>query len=182
MNIPSPSNSRFLSSVVPCHICRILGRRTFRIGPMSAALIALMVTACGTGGHEYWLYPEPRLDPAEEAVLIIRSMDLVLAVDEEETAVRCWGEVGGPRPYSQGVPSCRLHIQPGDHVVTFSPGPNAQRTATLTFSADPGKEYGMDWSACTQGSVSPAHQRVRTCYVNVVEIADSSSSYPSSPR
>jgi hypothetical protein len=131
--------------------------------------------ACGTGGREHWLYPGPHLEGSEEAVFIAQEEDQILAIDEEETAIRCWGEARGPRPYGQRLAFCRLHIQPGDHVVVFSPGPNSRDRIRLSFTALPGRSYGLDWSAC-RGSVNQTHQR--TCLVNVVEIAGTPSGSP----
>ena len=130
---------------------------------------SLLFVACGSGSREHWLYPGPRLEGSEDAVFVAQESDHVLAIDEEETAIRCWGEARGPRPYRQRLALCRLHIRPGDHVVVFSPGPNSRTRVRLGFTAAPGKSYALDWSAC-RGSVNQTHQR--TCLVNVVEVTE----------
>lgn len=158
--------------------CRPLGLGGDRIPRPSLASMALaplltLAVACGTGSREYWLYPEPRLEGSEDAVFIAREDDQILAIDDEETAIRCWGELRGPRPYSQRDSLCRLHLRPGEHTVVFSPGPNSRDRVRLEFTALPGRSYGLDWSAC-RGSVNQTYQR--TCLVNVVELAVSPSS------
>jgi len=163
------------SRLVACRPLVSGGDRIPRPGLTSLVLASLLTlaVACGTGGREYWLYPGPRLEGPEDAVFVAREDDQILAIDDEETAIRCWGELRGPRPYGQRDSSCRLHIRPGEHIVVFSPGPNSRDRVRLEFTALPGKSYGLDWSAC-RGSVNQTYQR--TCLVNVVELAVSPSS------
>jgi len=130
---------------------------------------ALLAVACGGGGLEYWLYPAPHLEKAQEAIFIAEVQHPVLAIDGEEMAERCWGDlVRHPQAYQQRSMPCHLHIRPGKHTVVFHPGANSLERSQLDFTAEAGKSYGLDWTGC-MGSLNQRHQR--TCVVNVREVS-----------
>jgi len=115
----------------------------------SLALVTLVVAGCGTGGLNYWLYPEPHLPETEEAVFVAYESHQLLAIDGEDTSVKCWGGPRAPQAYSRPDVLCRLHIRAGEHSVVFHPTANSRERRTLTFTALPGKSYGLDRSGCT---------------------------------
>ena len=139
----------------------------FRSSLTTLMFAALVTAACGSGVREHWLYPAPHLVEGEGAVFIAHESHRVLEIDGEETAIRCWGEAQGPRPYAQEGSPCRLHIRPGEHTVTFSPAANSRDRVRVNFTARPGASYGLDWSTC-RGSLGQTHQA--TCRVDVIEL------------
>ena len=56
------------------------------------ALVSSLIAGCTGGGSQYWLYPEPHLPPAEEAVFVAYESHRVVSIDGEEAASRCWGQ------------------------------------------------------------------------------------------
>jgi len=130
-------------------------------------LTSMLVLGCGGGGRQYWLYPEPHLPPAEEAVFVAYESHRVVAIDGDETASRCWGQVvDEPQAYRRNDLVCRLHLQPGPHTVTFEGRFALRERNNVDFTAEPGKAYGLDWSDC----VTPPGGYQQTCRVNVVEV------------
>lgn len=129
------------------------------------ALTTLVLAGCGTGGLNYWLYPEPHLPESEEALFVANESHQLQSIDGEETASRCWGR-REPQAYRQRRVLCRLHIRPGQHSVVFHPNEASRERVTLDFTALPGKVYGLDWSLCS----ASLDGRQRTCRVEIVEI------------
>ena len=136
-----------------------------RLTLKSLAFVALLA-ACSGGGRQYWLYPEPHLPPSEGAVFISFEGHQVQSVDGEETFSRCWGFAREPQAYSRRDIPCRLHLQPGEHYVSFRTGASTAQLRTVRFVAQPGKEYGLDWSACGSSPQGVA----QTCEVRVIEV------------
>ena len=128
-------------------------------------LTALVVAGCGTG-RQYWLYPEPHLAEPEEALFLAHESHQLQSIDGQETYARCWGERRLPQAYRLKDVPCRLHIRPGQHSVVFLSRATSRERVGLSFTALPGKVYGLDWSACTTSL--DGHQQ--TCLVNIVEI------------
>jgi hypothetical protein len=87
-------------------------------------------------------------------------------LDGEDTVLMCWGGPRAPQAYSRKDTLCRLHIQPGEHTVEFYPGLGTRERASLTFTALPGKTYGLDRSACSTNYSG----RQATCRVEIKEI------------
>ena len=136
---------------------------------IAAATLALVLTlaGCGSGGGlNYWLYPEPQLAPAEEAVFLAHESHQVQSIDGEETAARCWGRVREYQAYSRNDLLCRLHIRPGEHSVVFVLSAGRAATAEVNFTALPGRTYGLDRSRCSASSRG-SQQR---CRVEVIEV------------
>ena len=133
------------------------------------ALTTLVVAGCGTGGRQYWLYPEPHLPEAEEAVFVAQENHQLQAIDGEETFTRCWGRRTGPQAYRQNDVLCRLHIRPGQHTVVFHAGVSSRERVSLSFTALPGKVYALERSTCS----TSVDGRQQTCRVEVVEIEKS---------
>jgi hypothetical protein len=131
-----------------------------------AAVVPMMVAGCGGGGLNFWLYPEPHLAEAEESVFVAHEDHGLQSIDGEETAIRCWGRRNEPQAYRQRGQLCRLHIRPGEHSVVFYSGVSSQERVTLSFTALPGRAYGLDRSQCT--STAEGHRQ--TCRVEVVEV------------
>ena len=131
----------------------------------SVALATLVVAGCGSGGLNYWLYPEPHLAEPEEAIFVAYESHKLQSIDGEETSIKCWGE-RSPQAYSRKDVACRLHILPGEHLVVFYPRVTGRERARLSFTALPGKAYGLDWSNCSTSS--GGHQQ--TCRVEIREI------------
>lgn len=132
------------------------------------ALATLVVAGCGTGGFEYWLYPEPRLAEPEEALFVAHENHRVLSIDGEEIASSCTGEGRRPEAYQRNDVICRFHIRPGQHSVVFHPSITSRERMRLEFAALPGKVYGLTWSGCTASLDRDRHRQ--TCRVEVVEI------------
>lgn len=132
----------------------------------SIALATLVAAGCGTGGLDYWLYPEPHLAEPEEALFVVHPSHQLQSIDGEETAARCWGDRSQPEGYRLKDVLCRLHILPGRHSVVFQPSVTSRESVRLEFTALPGKAYGLVWSSCTTTSDG----RQETCRVEVVEI------------
>lgn len=134
------------------------------------ALAFLLVAACAGAGREYWLYPEPRLAPQEEAVFVGYESHRVVSIDGEDTASLCWGQtVNKPQAYRRNDLVCRLHIQPGQHTVVLEGRFALRERRSLDFTAEAGKVYGLNWSDC----VTPPGGYQQTCRVNVVELMES---------
>jgi hypothetical protein len=128
---------------------------------------ALLAVGCGGSGRNYWLYPEPRLAPEEEAVFVAYESHRVVAIDGEDAASRCWGRaVNEPQAYTRNDRVCRLHLQPGRHTVVVEGRFTMRDRSTVEFTAEPGKSYGLLWSDC----VTPSGGQQQTCRVNVVEV------------
>lgn len=134
----------------------------------SIALATLVLAACGGGGLNYWLYPEPHLLESEEASFVAYESHLVQSIDGQDTVVKCWGGPRTPQAYTRKDSLCRLHIEPGQHSVVFFPGLGSRERVSLTFTALPGKSYGLDRSAC--GTTFEGRQA--TCRVEIKEIQD----------
>ena len=139
-----------------------------RLGMACIALAAVVVAGCGAGGLNFWLYPGPHLPESEEALFIAQEGHQVQAIDGEDTALKCWGR-REPQAYSQKSVACRLHIRPGEHSVVFHPNVSSRERVTVTFTAMPGRAYGLDWSQCS----ATLEGRRQTCRVDVVEIETS---------
>jgi len=134
----------------------------------SFALATLVAAGCGTGGLEYWLYPEPHLTEPEEALFVAHENHRVLSIDGEEIASRCTGEGMRPQAYQRNDVICRFHIRPGQHSVVFHSGITRLERMSLEFAAQPGKVYGLEWSGCKASLDMDGHRQ--TCRVEVVEI------------
>lgn len=134
---------------------------------LSIVAVALFAVGCGGGGREYWLYPEPRLAPEEEAVFVAYESHRVVAIDGEDTGSRCWGRtVNEPQAYRRTDLICHLHLQPGQHTVVVEGRLGLRDRSSLEFTAEAGKIYGINRSDC----VAPARGYQQTCRVNVVEL------------
>jgi len=137
----------------------------------SIMFTSLLVIGCGTGGREYWLYPEPRLPPGEDAILATYESNRLLFVDDEDAATMCWGDRRmGAQAYRRTDMVCRLHIRPGRHTVVFQTGLNSRQQARLEFTAVAGKIYGLRQSGCT---TSPEGIQ-QNCRFEIVEVGDAS--------
>lgn len=132
----------------------------------SIALATLVVAGCGAGGLNYWLYPEPHLAESEEAIFLALEGHQLQSIDGEDAASRCWGVGRTPQAYRRKDVICRLHIRPGQHSVVFHPSVTSRERVSLSFTALPGKVYGLDWSGCSK----TPDGRQETCLVNIVEI------------
>ena len=130
------------------------------------ALATLVVAGCGAGGRHYWLYAEPRLAEAEEAVFVAQENHQLQTIDGQETFLRCWGRRTGPQAYRQNDALCRLHILPGQHTVVFHAGVSSRERVSLSFTALAGKVYGLDRSACS----ASIDGRQQTCLLKIMEI------------
>ncbi|NNM03689.1 MAG: hypothetical protein HKO65_01200, partial [Gemmatimonadetes bacterium] len=114
------------------------------------ALVALLVAGCTGGGRNYWLYPEPRLAPEEEALFVAYESHRLVSIDGEDTASRCWGQtVNEPQAYRRNDLVCRLHLQPGRHTAVVEGRFTLRGRSSVDFTAEPGKVYGLVWSDCT---------------------------------
>lgn len=131
-------------------------------------LLALLGFGCGTGGLEYWLYPEPRLLPEEEAVLAAYESHRLLAIDGEDVAIKCWGERKGSEAYRRGDRLCRLHLSPGKHLVEVQVGVTGRQSERLEFTALPGKVYGLDLSNCR----TSLNGSVLDCRIDIIEVGE----------
>lgn len=127
---------------------------------------ALVLSGCGTGGRDFWLYPEPHLPETEEAVFAAYEGHRLLYIDDTNVAARCWGEGAGTQAYRQKNLLCRLHLDPGQHTVLVQTGLTLQGRTRLEFTALPGKVYGLKWSNCRASLYSSG----RDCLLEVVEI------------
>lgn len=127
-----------------------------------------VLVGCGGGGLNYWLYPEPYLAESEEALFLAYESHLVQAIDGQDTVLKCWGGPRTPQAYSRKDTVCRLHLQPGEHSIVFFPGMGSRERVSLTFTALPGKAYGLDRSACN----TTYEGRQETCRVEIREIRD----------
>ena len=134
----------------------------------SIALATLVIAGCGSGGLNYWLYPEPHLTESEEALFVAYESHQVQSIDGQDTVAKCWGGPRTPQAYSRKDTLCRLHIRPGQHSIVFYPKMSSRERVSLTFTALPGKAYGLDRSACT----TTFDGRQETCRVEIVEIQD----------
>ena len=135
----------------------------------SILLTTFLLAGCGTGGLEYWLYPEPHLPPEEDAVLATYESNRLLFVDGEDAATKCWGDRRmAAQGYRRNDRVCRLHIPPGQHTVVFQTGLNNRQRAQLGFTAVPGKVYGLRRSGCT---TSPEGVQ-QNCRFEIVEIGE----------
>ena len=136
----------------------------------SIVLATLVIAGCGGGGLNFWLYPEPRLPEPEEATFVAYESHQLQAIDGEDTALKCWGGPTRPQAYTRTDRLCRLHILPGQHSVVFYPGRGSRDRVSLTFTALPGKAYGLNRSECaaTAGGLQ------EICRVEVVEIEEMS--------
>jgi hypothetical protein len=138
--------------------------------PLFVCSAVLLAVACTSGGRQYWLYPEPHLTPAEEAVFVAYESHRVVSIDGEDTASRCWGQtVNEPQAYRRNDLVCRLHLRPGQHSVVFEGRFAMRERNTVEFTAEAGKNYGLDWSDC----MTPTGGYLQTCRVNVVELEGS---------
>lgn len=142
-----------------------MSRSRFR----SIILMSLLVAGCGGGGLEFWLYPEPRLPPGEDAILATYESNRLLYFNGEEAASKCWGD---QRMASQGYRRndrvCHLHIRPGRHIAVFAVGLNSRQQARVEFDALPGKVYGLRQSGCT---TSPTGNQ-SNCRMEIVEVGE----------
>lgn len=130
----------------------------------------LLLVGCGGSGRHYWLYPAPRLTPAEEAVFVAFESHRVVAIDSEEAGSLCWGRtVDEPQGYRRNDLDCHLHLRPGPHVVVFEGRYLMRERNRIEFTALPGRSYRLDWSECT----SPSGLSQQTCRVRVVELETS---------
>jgi hypothetical protein len=133
----------------------------------SILLASLVAAGCGSGGLDFWLYPEPRLLPQEEAVLITYESNLVLLLDGEDVATMCWGDRRmAAQAYRRTDRPCRLHMGPGLHSLVFQTGLGNQQRATLEFTALPGTAYGIRRSGCT----SSTEGIQQNCRIEVVAV------------
>lgn len=135
--------------------------------PVIAFAIAVAV-GCGSGGLEYWLYPEPHLPESEEALFLAHEQQGLVAIDGEDTAVKCWGDrerMGSQAHRPRGL-VCQLHIRPGQHSILFHTGLTVRERYRVEFVALPGKVCGLQTSGC----VTTFRGDQRTCRVEVVEI------------
>lgn len=139
-----------------------------RRSPSSPLLLAaLLLAGCSGSGRHYWLYPAPRLAPAEEAVFVAYESHRVVAIDREEAGSLCWGRTADePQAYRRNDLDCHLHIRPGPHVVVFEGRYLMRERNRVEFTALPGRSYRLDWSDCT----SPSGMNQQTCRVRVVEV------------
>ncbi len=131
-------------------------------------LTGLLLTGCGTGGLEYWLYPGPHLPPGEDAVLATSQSNRLLVVDDEEVASKCWGDWRATQGYQQNNRLCRLHLSPGRHIAVFQTGLNSRQQVQVPFTAEPGKVYGLRVSGCT---ASPGGVQ-QNCRFEIVEMGE----------
>lgn len=143
----------------------------------SIALATVVIAGCGGGGLNFWLYPEPRLPEAEEAIFLAYESHGLRAIDGEDAGSRCWDDQRRPEAYSRADVACRLHIKPGEHSVVVQTAPASRETVTLTFTAQAGKVYGVDRSSCTASSFS-REARQQTCRVEIKEVGETA---PGSP-
>jgi hypothetical protein len=127
------------------------------------ALMGFLLVGCGGSGLHFWLYPEPRLAPSEEAVFIAYEGHMVQEIDGEDMALKCWARRDNPQAYSRRDVPCRMHLLPGEHTVVFFPRTTSRERATLTFHAEAGKSYGLDRSTCSLG-------RNETCKIEIREL------------
>jgi hypothetical protein len=135
----------------------------------SVIATSLLVVGCGTGGLEYWLYPEPHLPPGEDAVLSTYESNRLLLLDEEDAATTCWGDRRmAAQAYQRNDRVCRLHIRPGEHSAVFQTGVNNRQQARVGFTAVAGKVYGLRRSGCTTSSEGIQ----QNCRFEIVEIGD----------
>jgi len=133
----------------------------------SLVLASLVVAGCGTGGLEYWLYPEPRLPAEGEAVFTTYESNRLLLMDGEDVATRCWGDRRmATQAYHRNDLVCRLHIRPGNHSVVFQTGLNNAQRVNLDFTAQPGKVYGLRRGGCTTSSAGVQ----QNCRFEVAEV------------
>ena len=132
------------------------------------ATSALLVASCSSGGRNYWLYPDPPLPAAEEAVFVAHENHRVLAIDGEEITATCTGEGRRPQAYHHTEVVCRFHVQPGQHSVSFHPSLTSSEILSLEFAASPGKVYGLTWTGCGAYLDMDGHRK--TCRVQVEEI------------
>lgn len=137
-----------------------------RVSLPSSSLFILIVAGCGSGGLNFWLYPEPRFAESEESVFVAYEGHQLLSIDGEDTALRCWGRRTAPEAYSRRDIPCRLHILPGPHTIVIHPRVSSHERVSLEFTALPGRVYGLDRSGCT-ASVGNLQE---TCLVKVVEL------------
>jgi hypothetical protein len=132
------------------------------------ALATLVAAGCGSGGLEFWLYPEPRLAETEEALFVALENHRVVAIDGEEIASRCTGEEMTPQPYGRKDVTCRFHISPGRHAIVFYSSSTGRERMNLDFAAEPGKTYGLTWTGCTASLDRDRHRQ--SCRIQVEEI------------
>lgn len=132
------------------------------------ALATPVFAGCGSGGLEYWLYPEPHLTEPEEAVFMAHETHRVVSIDGEEIASRCTGEGIRPEAYARNETVCRLHIRPGRHSVMFHSSTTSLERLTLDFDAQPGESYGLTWSGCNATLDRDRHRQ--SCRIEVTQI------------
>ena len=126
------------------------GRRTIGTDLASIIIFSLLAAACGGGGLQYRLYPEPPLPLAEESVLAVYERNGLLLLDGEDVATLCWGDQRvAAEGYQRNDLMCRLHIRPGNHTAVFHAGVQNRQRVSLDFTAAPGKVYGVSRSGCT---------------------------------
>lgn len=133
----------------------------------SIVLAGLVAAGCGSGGLDFWLYPEPRLLPEEEAVFATYESNRLLFLDGEDVATMCWGDRRmAAQAYRRTDRQCRLHIGPGRHSLVFQTGVGNQQRANLEFTALPGTAYGLRRSGCTTSTEGIQ----QNCRFEVVEV------------
>jgi hypothetical protein len=117
---------------------------------------------------QYWLYAEPHLANGEDAVFAAYESHRLMSIDGEEAARRCWGDPKGSEAYRRTDRLCRLHILPGRHIVAVQVGVTDRQAQRVEFTAEAGKVYGLDWSACRTSLQSS----VRDCRIQIIEVKD----------
>ena len=137
----------------------------YRLKLPSIALATVVLAGCGTGGLNYWLYPEPHLVESEEAVFVTYEAHFLQAIDGEEITSRCWGDTR-PEAYTPRDVACRLHIRPGEHSVLVGTSAMRRDGVPVSFTALPGKVYGLDRSSCRAMGREPR----QTCRLAIIEI------------
>jgi hypothetical protein len=142
----------------------------YRLKLPSIALATVVLAGCGTGGLNYWLYPEPHLVESEEAVFVTYENHFLQSMDGEETSSRCWGD-RRPEAYTRRDVACRLHLQPGEHSAVFGTSAMSRNGVAVRFTAEPGKVFGLDRSSCRV--VGQEFQQ--TCRLAIMEIEQSGS-------
>lgn len=134
---------------------------------LTTLTIVMLAGACGGGGLQYWLYPDPPLPPGDEAVIATYERNGLLLLDGEDAATLCWGDRRiASEGYQRNDIQCRLHIRPGRHTAVFHAGVNNRQQVSMEFTASPGTVYGVRRSGCT---ASPEGIQ-QSCRIEILEI------------